>query len=91
MLSHPVGERDEMVHATVLRGSGEFTFRVKTTRMASPSVGTLPLTFRYQICNDVTKLCYPPQELTVSLPSPLLEASRNPIASTAGRQPLPRH
>ena len=75
------------LHATVLRGSGEFTFRVKTTRMASPSVGTLPLTFRYQICNDVTKLCYPPQELTVSLPSPLLEGSRNSIASPAGRQP----
>jgi hypothetical protein len=35
MLSHPVGERDEIVHATVLRGSGEFTFRVKTTRMPS--------------------------------------------------------
>src|SRR5215475_12804457 len=66
MLSHLVRLRDEMVHATVLRGSGEFTFRVKTTRMPSSSVGALPLTFRYQICNDVTKLCYPPQELTVS-------------------------
>ena len=87
MLSHPVGERDEMVHATVLRGSGEFTFRVKTTHMTSPSVGTLPLTLRYQICNDVTKLCYPPQELTVSLPFPPLEGSRKPVAGTAGRQP----
>src|SRR5882672_338617 len=89
MLSHPVGERDEMVHDTVLRGSGEFTLRVKTTRMASPSVGTLPLTLRYQICNDVTKLCYPPQELTVSLPSSPLEGSRKPVAGTAGRQPFP--
>src|SRR5215470_3695912 len=41
MLSHPVGERDEMVHATVLRGSGEFTFRVKTARMPSSSGGAL--------------------------------------------------
>src|SRR5262245_22587432 len=87
MVSHPVGERDEMVHATVLRGSGEFTFRVKTTHMTSLSVGTLPLTLRYQICNDVTKLCYPPQELTVSLPSPPLEGSRKSVAGTAGRQP----
>src|SRR5262245_4857681 len=87
MVSHPVGERDEMVHATVLRGSGEFTFRVQTTRMASPSVGTLPLTFRYQICNDVTKLCYPPQELAVSLSLPPLEGSRKPFAGTAGTQP----
>src|SRR5262249_22820741 len=25
------------------------------------------LTFRYQICNDVTKICYPPQEVVVPL------------------------
>ena len=88
MVSHPVGERDEMVHATVLRGSGEFAFRVKTTPMAFPSVGTLPLILRYQICNDVTKLCYPPQELAVSLSfPPLEEGSRKPVAGTAGRQP----
>jgi thioredoxin:protein disulfide reductase len=87
MLSHPIGERDAMVHATVLRGSGEFTFRVQTTRMASLSVGTLPLTLRYQICNDVTKLCYPPQDLTVSLSSPLLESSRQPVTDTVGRPP----
>jgi thioredoxin:protein disulfide reductase len=87
MLSHPVGERDEIVRATVLRGNGEFTFRVKTTRMPSPSVGALPLTFRYQICNDVTKLCYPPQELTVSLHSPIVESARNTIPGTTVRQP----
>jgi thiol:disulfide interchange protein DsbD len=87
MLSHPTGERDETVHATVLRGKGEFSFRVTTTRTVSLSVGTLPLTFRYQICNDLTKLCYPPQELTVSLSSPPLGGSRHPTASTAGRQP----
>ena len=86
MLSHPVGERDEIVHATVLRGSGEFVFRVQTTRVASPSVRTLPLTLGYQICNDVTKLCYPPQELTVSLPVPPLEGSL--VAGTAARQPF---
>jgi thiol:disulfide interchange protein DsbD len=86
MLSHPIGERDEIVHATVLRGSGEFAFRVQTTRMTSPSVRTLSLTLRYQICNDITKLCYPPQELTASLPSPPLEGSR--VTDTAARQPL---
>jgi thiol:disulfide interchange protein DsbD len=86
MLSHPIGERDEIVHATVLRGSGEFTFRVKTAHVDSLSVGTLPLTLRYQICNDVTKLCYPPQELTVSLHSPILGGSRNTIAGTQVRQ-----
>src|SRR5712691_5072599 len=69
MLSHPVGERDEIVHATVLRGSGQFTFRIEATQTIALPMETLPLTFRYQICNDVTKICYPPQERTVSLHS----------------------
>ena len=82
MLSHPVGVRDEIVHATVLRGSGEFTFRVTTNRRAALPPGTLPLTFRYQICNDVTKLCYPPQDLTLSL-----DSTTQAISSTTTRPP----
>ena len=87
MLSHPVGERGEIVHATVLRGSGEFTFRIKATHTTSSPVKTLPLTFRYQICNDVTKLCYPPQELTVPLHSASLEGSPSTISVAAVRPP----
>ena len=82
MLSHPLGVRDEIVHATVLRGSGEFTFRVTTNRIAAPPLRTLPLTFRYQICNDVTKLCYPPQDLTLAL-----DSTTQTIAHTATRPP----
>ena len=61
-------------------------FVLQHNRIASLPVGTLPLTFRYQICNDVTKLCYPPQDLTVPLP-PSLEDSPHAIASTTARQP----
>src|SRR5215471_21815519 len=43
MLSHPTGERDEMVHATVLRGSGEFIFHVQTSHMNPLLGGTLLL------------------------------------------------
>jgi thiol:disulfide interchange protein len=86
MQSHPTGEQDEIVHATVLRGSGEFTFRIEATQTTSLPVETLSLTFRYQICNDMTKLCYPPQELTVPLHSVPLERSRSPISVTAVRQ-----
>jgi len=86
MLSHPIGERDATVHATVLRGSGEFAFRIQTTRMAAPLGQTLPLTLRYQICNDITKLCYPPQALTVSLSALSIKKSR--VAGPAARQPF---
>jgi len=87
MLSHPVGERDEIVHATVLRGSGQFTFRIEATQTIALPMETLPLTFRYQICNDVTKLCYPPQERTVPLHSATLEGSRSAIPVAVVRQP----
>jgi thiol:disulfide interchange protein DsbD len=85
MLSHPTGERDEMVHATVLRGSGEFIFHVQTSHMNPLLGGTLPLAFRYQICNDVTKLCYPPQDLTLSLQLPISESPRNAMAGTTAK------
>ncbi len=87
MQAHPVGERDELVHATVLRGSGEFTFRIEAAQAISLPVDSLPLTFRYQICNDVTKLCYPPQELTVPLHSASLEGSHRATSVPAVRQP----
>ena len=35
----------------------------------------------------MTRLCYPPRELTISLSFPSLEGSRNPIAGTVVRQP----
>jgi len=69
MVSHPIGERDEVVRATVLRGSGEFVLRIETTHAAIRVAETLLLTFHYQICNDVTRICYPPQEVAVPLHS----------------------
>jgi len=65
--THSPGEREDTVHATVLRGQGEFTFGVPMPSTRFLSDDTVALTFRYQICNDVTRLCYPPQERTMSL------------------------
>ena len=91
MVSHPLGERDEVVHATVLRGSGEFVFRIEAPQAAVRVAETLALTFRYQICNDVTKICYPPQEVALSLsPSTLTaEEPRSPTPVALSRQQSP--
>lgn len=62
LLAQPPGEREEAVHATVLRGAGAFTFRLHTPPAVTPPLETFPLHLRSQICNDRTKLCYPPQE-----------------------------
>lgn len=69
LISHPEGSRDETAQATVLRGYGEFTFHVEVQSGSLQAGMPSSAMFHYQICNDLTKLCYPPQELQVSLSS----------------------
>jgi thiol:disulfide interchange protein DsbD len=76
MLSHPAGVRDVQVRATVLRGAGEFVFRLDTQGAILSTADTLSALLRYQICSDVTKVCYPPQDREVPLY----------FASVAGRE-----
>jgi thiol:disulfide interchange protein DsbD len=83
MLAHPAGEHDALARATVLRGTGEFTFRVRPVSPAMLSTNTLALTVHYQICNDVTKLCYPPQTRNLSLPIAPLASTVNTVTETA--------
>ncbi len=61
MTSAPPGVRDDKVRAQVLRGSGDFTFRLVPA--PQPAVGATAR-LRYQICNDVTGICYPPMVLS---------------------------
>lgn len=74
-LSRPPGTRDEQAHATVLRGQGEFAFRLALSG-AAPNAPYTKL--RYQICNDVTNICYPPRTVQVPLQ---LAALQPPMAS----------
>ena len=67
MLSSPPGERDDTYHATVLRGKGHFLFRVHTEQGTFPTEKPFSATVRYQICNDVTSICYPPRQTDVAL------------------------
>ena len=60
--SAPPGVRDDKVRAQVLRGRGDFAFRlVPAPRPAAGATAGL----RYQICNDVTGICYPPMVLRI--------------------------
>ena len=62
MTSAPRGVRDHKVRAQVLRGRGNFAFRlVPAPRPAADATAGL----RYQICNDVTGICYPPAVLRI--------------------------
>lgn len=85
-ISRPQGTRDEQAHATVLRGQGEFAFQLAFT-------GTIPeashAKLRYQICNDVTNICYPSR--TVQVPLQLAALQNLPASPTtrAPEEPIP--
>ena len=90
MTAHPPGERDDIVRATILRSTGEFVFRARAMPPIFPSQETLLVILYYQICNDVTKLCYPPQVSTVSLPTSPVPGTALALPDTvASQQPAP--
>jgi len=87
LLSRPAGERDDDVRATVFRGRGEFAFRLETDGATWSGDHATPATLRYQICNDLTNICYPPQ--TTEIPLKVVGASVVGSRSGAPVQPAP--
>lgn len=85
-IARPKGTRDEQAHATVLRGQGEFIFQLEAAGSVNPSPNAK---LRYQICNDVTNICYPPRTVQVPLQLAALQSpsvpppgnAQSPIAS----------
>ena len=70
MTSAPLGVRDDKVRAQVLRGHVDFAFRL----LPAPQPATdVTAGLRYQICNDVTGICYPPMLLHI----PVTEGSQS--------------
>ena len=66
-VSRPLGTRDDLVHATVLRDSGVFEFRLDSRVDQGAPAGTFYGALRHQICNDVTNICYPPKAIEFPL------------------------
>lgn len=62
MTSAPLGVRDPRVRAQVLRGQADFSFRLVPAPQP-PAGATAGL--RYQICNDVSGICYPPKVVSI--------------------------
>jgi thioredoxin:protein disulfide reductase len=83
-ITRPQGTRDEQAHAMVLRGQGEFAFRLhlSDTALDSPHAK-----LHYQICNDSTNICYPPR--TVQVPLQLAAAQSSAASQTAAAQGEP--
>ncbi len=58
-LNKPAGNYDKNLRVNILRGGGDFTFSIAERK---GSKGKIPQTLKvkYQTCDDLTKICYPP-------------------------------
>ena len=81
-LEKPTGVYDNDVKATVLRGTGKFYLTLSASAQQLPSANSLPMSIKYQICNDITKQCFRPQTIFVDLNLPLSKSS-NPNSTSA--------
>ncbi|MFQ5560910.1 MAG: cytochrome c biogenesis protein CcdA, partial [Nitrospinota bacterium] len=64
-VSVPEGKKDEDFGATVLRGTGRYEWDFSSKDMIN--FDSLPkFKISYQVCNDETKICFPPGSLFVS-------------------------
>ncbi|MBF0274766.1 MAG: thioredoxin family protein [Nitrospinae bacterium] len=63
--TRPVGTREDYVKAQVLRGEGKFPF---TITAYDHFEGELLIKVMSQICNDITKICYPPKQHKLIVP-----------------------
>ncbi|MGR8929148.1 MAG: protein-disulfide reductase DsbD family protein [Gammaproteobacteria bacterium] len=72
-LTKPSGRYDQEVKANVLRGQGDFNLLISATSnaLAKPVAA---LQVRYQLCNDVTHVCFRPQTGSVDLKLPSMTA-----------------
>lgn len=75
-LQKPTGVFDGKVKATVLRGQGEFTFSL-TPLDRHPPDRLVTLAVSYQLCNDLTHVCFRPQTAPIDLTLPVAAAMQS--------------
>jgi thiol:disulfide interchange protein DsbD len=79
-LLRPAGVYDSVVKATVLRGKSDFVLSLAPLDSGSVSNNTVALDVSYQLCNDITHVCFRPRTVQVSLILPPV-STINPLGS----------
>ncbi len=75
----PAGIHDSLVKATVLRDKGDFNLELAQTGSKPAVVNSAALELRYQLCNELTNVCFRPQTTQVDLALPTVAA--DPVQS----------
>ncbi len=69
-LEKPAGVHDSLVKANVLRDKGDFTLELAQIGSTSASAKATSLELTYQLCNELTNVCFRPQTTQVNLALP---------------------
>ncbi len=83
-LQRPVGVYDNKVEATVLREQGDFLLSLAPLGSAPVTIKTIALDVNYQLCNDITHVCFRPQTTQVSLILPTPPAAQSAVPEQPG-------
>ncbi len=81
-LEKPVGIHDDLVKANVLRDKGDFILELAETGTKPSSLTATDLEITYQMCNELTNVCFRPQNTSVNLalPASAIVAPAQPVA-----------
>ncbi len=83
-LQRPAGVYDNKVEATVLRDQGDFLLSLAPLSAEPVSTQTVALDVNYQLCNDITHVCFRPQTTQVSLILPTPPAAQSAVSEQPG-------
>jgi thiol:disulfide interchange protein DsbD len=81
LLQQPKGHYDELVKAQVLRAKDTYRFSLIATKTIA--FIDISLAIKYQLCNDITHVCYRPKTSKISLPLPPLTPFETTTASVS--------
>lgn len=77
VLQKPLGIYDSEVKAKVLRGQGDFILSLTPVEVKPTESNPLMIDVSYQLCNDMTHVCFRPQTAQVSLTLPTIAAAES--------------
>ena len=79
VLQKPLGIYDSEVKAKVLRGQGDFILSLTPVEVKPTESNPLMIDVSYQLCNDMTHVCFRPQTAQVSLTLPAIAAAESQL------------
>ena len=86
LLKQPKGHYDELVKAQVLRAKDTYRFSLMATKTITFIETSLAI--KYQLCNDLTHVCYRPKTNKISLPLPPITSFETTTASVSFTEQL---